>query len=179
MTINSSIRQEDGEQLARLWTQAQPVVSSYILALVPNFHQAEDILQEVAVTLVRKYEQYDQSRPFLSWALGIAKNAALESRRRTAREFERLFTVEMADRIAIAYSDQADNWGATRLALQTCLKKQGSKSLELLRWRYGNNMKPQDIAQKMGVTAVAVRVALHRLKAALQKCVRRQLEAII
>ena len=72
--------QKSTEQLARLWTQSQSVVSSYVLSLVRDFHLAEDILQQVAVILVREFEKYDPSRPFLPWALGFAKNVALKSR---------------------------------------------------------------------------------------------------
>ncbi len=61
------MQQEQTEQLARLWTESQSVVASYVLSLVRDFHCAEDILQQVAVVLVREFEKYDRSRPFLPW----------------------------------------------------------------------------------------------------------------
>lgn len=57
--------QEQSEQLAARWTQAQPVVAAYIRTLLPDFHQAEEVLQRVAVVLVRKFEAYDASKPFV------------------------------------------------------------------------------------------------------------------
>ena len=44
---------------------------------VTDFHESEEVLQRVAVTLVRKYEQYDRGRPFVAWAIGVAKLEAL------------------------------------------------------------------------------------------------------
>jgi hypothetical protein len=44
-----------------LWTKAQPFVAAHIGFLVPDFHRAEDVLQQVAVILVRKFDQYDPS----------------------------------------------------------------------------------------------------------------------
>ena len=67
--------QENTEKLARLWTESQSVVASYIFSLVRDFHLAEDILQQVAVVLVREFEKYDPSRPFLPWTMGIAYGA--------------------------------------------------------------------------------------------------------
>ena len=61
----------NSELLARFWTQHQPTVGAYVLAMIPNFHQSEDVLQQVAVVLVREFDKYDTSRPFLPWALGL------------------------------------------------------------------------------------------------------------
>src|SRR3954468_19026633 len=35
----------DNDRFTRHWTQAQPVVASYINSMVPDFHAAEDLLQ--------------------------------------------------------------------------------------------------------------------------------------
>ncbi len=49
------------------------MVAAFVLSIIPDFHQAEDVLQQVAVVLVREFGQFDTSRPFLPWALGIAR----------------------------------------------------------------------------------------------------------
>ena len=49
------------------------MVAAFVLSIIPDFHQAEDVLQQVAVVLVREFGQFDTSRPFLPWALGIAQ----------------------------------------------------------------------------------------------------------
>ncbi len=76
----------DSEQLTVEWTKAQPVVAAYISSLVPDFHDAEDILHQVAVTLVQKFDQYDRQRPFVAWAIGIAKYEVLKHRRKIATD---------------------------------------------------------------------------------------------
>ena len=47
------------EQFTRRWTEAQPIVAGYINAVVPDFQEAEDLLQDVAVILLRKFTEYD------------------------------------------------------------------------------------------------------------------------
>jgi RNA polymerase sigma-70 factor (ECF subfamily) len=78
---------DDSERFTLHWTAAQPAVGSYIGSLVPDFQEAEDLLQDVAIVLLRKFAQYDERRPFVAWALGVAKFEILSSRRRHARSF--------------------------------------------------------------------------------------------
>ena len=65
---------DKNEQLTVQWAQSQPLIAAFISSLVPDFHDADDILQNVAVVTVRKYEQFDPNRSFVAWAIGIAKN---------------------------------------------------------------------------------------------------------
>ena len=167
------------EQLARLWTESQPVVGAYILSLLPDFHQAEDVLQQVAVLLVREFDRYDQARPFLPWALGLARNLALKSRRDLARSAERVLSDSLIDQIQDAFEEPSDAWGAVRKVLRDCLQKQPQKARELLRWRYAYDLKPADVALKMGITSATVRVMLHRTRAMLRRCIKRSIGGAI
>ncbi len=169
--------QNRSEQLARLWTESQPVVAAFILSLAPNFHQAEDILQQVAVLLVREFEKYDQQRPFLPWVLGIARNVVLKERRQSAKCLERLMGDAIIAQVQAAFEQQDDSWRGVRMALRKCLQAQPRRVLELLRWRYAYDLKPGDAAVKMGLTAGAVRVMLHRARTVLRKCIKRNVEA--
>jgi RNA polymerase sigma-70 factor (ECF subfamily) len=171
------MQQERTEQLARLWTESQPVVASYILSLVRDFHAAEDILQQVAVVLVREFEKYDPARPFLPWALGIAKNVALKSRREMSKDVSLLLDTELLDQIQVGFEENLGAWTALRQALQTCLQKQHERMREVLRWRYAFDLKPQEVAARMGITSGAVRVMLHRARMALRECIQHRLRA--
>jgi hypothetical protein len=55
----------DMQQFAVQWTQAQPSVTAFIASLVPRHHDAEDILQRTAASLISMRDQYDPSRPFV------------------------------------------------------------------------------------------------------------------
>jgi RNA polymerase sigma-70 factor (ECF subfamily) len=173
------MRQQTSEQLARLWTESQPVVAAFILSAVPDFHQAEDVLQQVAVVLVREFDKFDTSRPFLPWALGIARNVALKSRRETARHSKYLLSDALLDRIQTAFHESEDSLIAIRKSLRNCLNKQPEKVLELLQWRYAHDLKPREAAVRMGITSGAVRAMLHRAREALRKCIRRDSQGAV
>jgi RNA polymerase sigma-70 factor, ECF subfamily len=162
------------EQFTRLWTQAHPVIAGYIAAVVADPHAADDVLQEVALTLLRKFADYDPARPFTAWAMGVAKTAILSERRDRARAWTRLrpATVESLEQVWQEILPSAD---ARRGALSECLRHVTGRSRDLLALRYEQAIEPQDIAARLGMTAVAVRVALSRVRAALQACIEKRL----
>lgn len=73
------------EEFVRLFAQAQSALRGYALALSGSFRDSDDLVQEVAVILLRKFAEYDRQQPFVRWALGVARNVVLKSRRNYAR----------------------------------------------------------------------------------------------
>ena len=72
-------------QVTRGWTLAQPAVAAFLTSVVRDFRERDDLLQEVAVAVLESFESYDESRPFVPWAIGIARHRVgtwLRSRRR-------------------------------------------------------------------------------------------------
>jgi DNA-directed RNA polymerase specialized sigma24 family protein len=57
------LNQQDQESFMRLWTSVQPAVANYVHALVRDHGVAEDVLQETALVLFRKFPEYDGARP--------------------------------------------------------------------------------------------------------------------
>ena len=73
------------EELTVYWVQAQPLVLSFIASLVPDFKEADDILQNVALVTTRRFAEYDRQRPFVAWAIGIAKDEIENYRRKKGK----------------------------------------------------------------------------------------------
>jgi RNA polymerase sigma-70 factor, ECF subfamily len=164
----------DQHAFMRQWTQAQPHLAAYIGAMVRDRHAAEDLLQEVAVILWRKFGDYDAAKPFIAWGIGIARLEVLESKRSAGRSIlayhsDLLDTVE-AEFVAgaVECEDRAD-------ALRQCVKGVSERTWRLLRLRYEEALKPQAIAARLGADVNAVRVALHRARGALEQCIERRL----
>ena len=54
--------------------QHQDRVYGYIVLMLPNRHDAEDVFQQTSLILWQKWDQFDPEQDFLSWACGIARN---------------------------------------------------------------------------------------------------------
>ena len=165
------------EQFTRRWTEAQPIVAGYINAVVPDFQEAEDLLQDVAVILLRKFPEYDPQRPFVAWAIGIAKREVLMARRLHARNLLS-FQADLLERISEAYEELAPEFEDRSRALRECLRRVKGRAGELLRLRYEESLKPNAIAARVGVAVVAVRVMLSRTRATLRECIERKLKPL-
>ena len=166
---------DNHEQFTRRWTEAQPIVAGYINAVVADFQEAEDLLQNVAVILLRKFPEYDAQRPFVAWAIGIAKREVLMARRHHARN-SLCYQADLLERISEAYQELAPEFEDRSRALRDCLRSVKGRAGELLRLRYEELLKPNAIATRVGIAVVAVRVMLSRTRATLRECIERKLK---
>lgn len=121
---------EEDQQIrfTQLWTDAQPTVSQYVASLIRDRWAVGDIMQSTSLALLQKFSEYDESRLFLPWALGVAKFEILGHRRNAARnwmicdsEFVEKYTQAWAE-IAPRMSDEAAalcrrvEWGARTIS---------------------------------------------------------------
>ena len=166
---------DNPEQFTRLWTEAQPILAGYLCAVVPDFQEAEDLLQDVAVVLLRKFPEYKPEQPFVGWAIGVAKREVLMSRRRHARS--RIFyQADLMERLAEVCEELTPELEERSRALRECVRTVPGRAAELLRLRYEECLKFDLIAARVGMAAVAVRVMLSRTRATLRECIERKLK---
>ncbi len=144
--------------------------------LVPDFHEAEDLLQNVAVVLLRKFHQYDPNQSFTAWAIGISRYEILARRRVHARS-RLVLTPELAEQAAELCEELRPELDARQRALRDCLPRLGDRASEVVRLRYQDALSPQEIAQRLGASAGAIRVMLNRIRGTLQTCIERHLAA--
>jgi RNA polymerase sigma-70 factor (ECF subfamily) len=162
-------------QLAALWEQARPAVFAYLTATVYDFHRAEDLLQEVAVAIAARFHTYDRERSFLAWAIGIARNRTLLYFREQARDRQH-FSEATLQSLSNAAEQMSHNDGSCRRdALRHCLGKVAGRRRRVIDLRYSGDQSIADIASQLGMTANAVKIMLHRVRATLEQCVERRL----
>jgi RNA polymerase sigma-70 factor (ECF subfamily) len=162
---------DDRSQLAAHWERARTAVFAQLVAGIGSFHDAEDVLQEVAVSVARNYATYDPERPFVAWALGIARNHMLMYFRKHHRD--RLVFKDQLMRILgshlEALSGEPDDY--RREALHKCLKKLDPDRRRLIEMRYSSGLSVVEMAERLGKSVAAVKGNLHRVRRALEKCV--------
>ena len=169
--------EESYERLTLNWTKAQPVVSSFIYSIEPNVQNAEDILQEVALVIVRKYDTYIEGSSFLAWAIGIARTELMKYRRKNARD-RHVFDDALIQQVASVYQAKSDDLCEMKSALEKCISILPDHGRKLLRMRYSWGLEVKKIATQMGMTVNSVFVALHRIRVSLQNCIRRQMDLL-
>ena len=161
-------------EMAAFWVRSQAVVSAYITANVIDLHHAEDLIQETAKAVAEGFTAFDKTRPFTPWVLAIARNQILKYYRTRSRD--RLVLSETAlmsysgafERIEHEAEDR-------RQALRICLERIRGRSRRVLQMRYETDLKAKEIGDQLGIAASTVSVMLFRVRAILERCIRRQL----
>ena len=163
------------EQRARLWLDAEPSVRAYVSAAVSDYHDVQDVVQEVAVSVARSFDKYDESRPFVAWAIWTAKLRIADYYRRTQRK-QRVFSdallEELGGAIAARHVEQSDR----QAALESCVQKLPERSRQMIRLRYEEDASSDEVAKAIGSSPGSVRVMLYRVRNQLGDCVRTELE---
>ncbi len=167
---------DEQERFTRLWTQAQPSVTGYVRAVVRDFDVARDVVQETALILLRKFREWDTSRPFLPWALGVAKFEILAHRRDAGRN-RLVFNDALLDAFTESWGNVTEEISNEQAALHACVEHLAPRSREIVRMRYGNELSAPQIAERLETTAGAVRISMMRIREQPQACVKRRLRS--
>lgn len=162
------------EEFTQRWLEAEPSISAYVFASITGFHDAEDVVQRIAQELARRYDEYDSGRPFVGWALWIAKSRVIDYYRVQGRS-RVVFSDELLSQLAGTIVNQGDGRSQRRAALEACLEELPPRSRRLLDLQYVEERSAAEIAQEIGATSGSVRVLLSRIRTALANCIERRL----
>ena len=155
-------------------------IHRYLLSLVPNSHDADDLFQQTNLFLWREFDRFEEGTNFVSWACSVAYHEVLAWRKNRSRE-----RLVFSDDFLMAVSSQLD-LASERIelrsqALVNCVDKLPKHHRELIQLRYGELRygelsRVEVIAEKTGRTTVAVYRMLSRIRRTLFDCVDRTLE---
>ena len=169
------LSEQDQERFMRLWTTAQPAVANFVHALVRDHGAAKDVMQETALVIFRRFAEYDGQRPFLAWALGIARFQVMGLQRDSARSLV-AFDDDVLAKFTDTWAEMAPGVSDRSAALQSCIERLAAHARRLVQLRYFEDLNAEQIAQRLGGNGAAVRVTLQRIREQLRACIERQIE---
>ncbi len=157
------------DEFLRLYAKAQSVLRCYVYGHMPDSHRAEDVLQETALVLWRKFETFRPESSFSAWAIGIARNLIRNERRKAARSKE-VLTDDMETQFEAAVLETVPETDERRAFLDPCLKRLPRRAFDAVRMNYFMKITVERIAKTQGSTANAVRNLLYRTRLILSEC---------
>ncbi len=117
----------------------------------------EDVVQEVLLAVHLKRHTWDQSKPIGPWILAIARNKMIDELRRRGRKGE----VSIDGLIEVLEADTQDD-AINAHDVARVLEKLPERSRDIVRAISLEGQSSRDVANRLGISEVAVRVALHR-----------------
>ena len=172
-SARSGLTEQRNEEFVRLFVVHQRQVFAFILTLLPNRSDAEDVLQETSAVLWRRFDEFQFGTNFAAWACGVAKLQvfAFLRQKKAAVAFNDSFVDLVADD-ALQRGNELDS---RYQAMQHCLEKLSTKDRQLVQQRYGEEQSVVEIAKIVGRSVEGLYKAFHRIRASLMQCVDRTL----
>lgn len=160
------------QQFTTIFFQSQHRVFGYVVTLVPNRADAEEVFQQVCLILWEKWDEYDPDREFVPWACGIAWNI-VQNFRRKRKPIDQLFDDELLTQVAETYTRHEVLLEARRRALPDCLAKLPAEQRDLVERCYLSGEPIVAAAKQLGLSAAAVTMRLRRIRKLLFDCLTR------
>lgn len=162
------------EEFVSLYVRHEPAVFSFVLSMVRNTADAEDVVQRASITMWRCFDQYESGTNFRNWAFQVAKNMALNHLTKQRRD-RHVFGEKLIELLAVQAEEQADHLDARRRALDSCLEKLPEEEHEMVAGCYAEGSSIRSFAEQVGESANKIYKRLNRVRRQLHRCIERQL----
>lgn len=163
---------QNREEFERLFLPAQNKLRGYLLAATGDGTTADDLFQNVATVLWRKFGEYDRSRSFTTWSIGIARLEVMKQRQTLARS-RLVFSEEAVAALAEAAAGVAGEEDARLVHLRACLAKLPDGERNALDLRFAEKLSLAEIGDRLNRSAEAVGMMMMRIRRWLRDCVKR------
>lgn len=157
------------QQFAERVVRNQQRIFRYIVSLVPNRADADELFQQTCLTLWESWERYDMSLDFVPWACGIAHNHVRNFYRKRQNSEVQL-DADVVEMLATRSSQLRQRDDEKLAALRGCLNELTERNRGIVENYYGG-MSVQEIATQRDLSANAIYKLLDRVREALHDCV--------
>jgi len=161
-------------EVQKLFLQNSSLIRGFVLGLVPNALHADDIFQEIFLSITEKANEFKLGTNFLAWVRSFARFKVLEFNRKETKL--KMFDPETMDLLISSSVEIEENFDLRRQALGTCLDGIAPRVRKIMDLRYTESLSSSQISQKLSWTKGAVDVALTRVRKALRECIQSKMK---
>ena len=158
------------QQFLSLFLRSEREIFRYVAALVPNVADAEDIVQQTALSLWEKFEAYDSTQPFTPWACRFALNKTKQWIERRQR-WQVLLEGGLAEELAQRREELRPEMETRLKHLERCLGKLPEEQRSIVEGYYYRRDGVEKLAETSGRTVAATYKTLQRIREALLACI--------
>jgi RNA polymerase sigma-70 factor (ECF subfamily) len=164
------------EEFVRLYAANHYRLFAYIMALMRDRADAEEVFQEASLVLWREFPRFRPGAEFMPWACAIALNQMRKFWRERKRD-RHTFSAELVEDLAVDALEMQSEMEPRRLALAECMKRLPAVDRSVVELYYGAKSTADDVAAKLGKSTHAIYKALTRARQRLFDCIARKLAA--
>jgi len=166
-------RKDLAERLTRQFMKHQQLLLAYISTIVLDYHKAEDVLQETAVVLMRRAQEYGGTENFWPLAREIARRQAIAMLQKDAKSPRLLPDDIVMTAIEAGFETVPQDDIRYGRTLLRCIEKLPELWRSMIKMRYWMQHSIKHIAQDLDRSDNTVSVTLSRARSRLADCVLR------
>jgi RNA polymerase sigma-70 factor (ECF subfamily) len=167
--LMAAAQEGDAEAYRALLEEIMPVVRGMVLSRVYDRAAAEDVVQNVLLSVHRARHTYRSERPFKPWLAAIARNAIIDSFRGSGRRRDREIEVELIDAFADPVDEGHPDEREVSPHLLAAIERLPAKLREAVVLLQIEGLSVAEAADRAGVSAGALKVRAHRGYKALRR----------
>ena len=176
MMETNNLNNSDSNQtvIVNLLTVNHYRIYAFIMSLVTNQSDADDIMQEVSTVIWNKRESYKPGTDFVSWALTIAKFQVLKH-----RKMKKLFVPlddEIIEILAEESSQRAKDSQRRIDALKKCVGKLSTQQRKFVELKYHDGLATKVISDRTSMSIYQVYRRFAAIHSSLLHCIRNTLK---
>lgn len=155
-----------------LWSQYTRRVYAYILTLVNNTSDADDVFQETSITLWEKFSEFEPGTDFGAWASTVAY-FHVKNWQRKRRPLQPLDD-KLLELLSTESLEVAELMDARFEALSKCLRLLSEQDRSVLEARYHSRRSVKQFADSLGYSISSFYRDLRKVHHRLFKCIERR-----
>jgi RNA polymerase sigma-70 factor, ECF subfamily len=160
------------DDVLQLCAKYQRRLYLYILSMLPNPADAEDVLQNTNVVVWQKLHQFQPGTDFRAWAFQICYYEVCKFRGRH-RQAGLSFSPELLDELAVEHQRRETLLETRQAALPDCMQRLPTPDRDLIEAVYGRGLDVPRLAEQMGREPTSVYRSLRRIRQWLYDCIER------
>ena len=176
MSQDDSRRYPRDKQFLSLFMANERRIYNFILSLVGNYSDADDLMQETAVVMLSRFDEFEAGGNFAAWGMQVARYKILNFRKRRGNKL-RLFSKEAFEKIITQSKTLIERDDERMRALQDCVLKLKENDRRLISMRYENEITTKEVAERIGRSVEGLYQSLARIHRLLLQCINRTLAA--
>lgn len=168
---NEDAQQASLRQFAQFQRENEHGIFKFVLTIVGNREDAEDVTQEALYQAYRTWQQVDpeSSGGYVKWCFRIARNLAYDSRRKRKPRGAEDDEIERAvDQRSLKPEEVYEN-RVQASQIKQCIQELDEKYREVLVLRYQEEMSYEKIAEVLEVPVSTIETRIHRAKKMLRE----------
>jgi len=167
-------RHIDGREFVSLITANQRRIYAYILTLVPNRSDADDIMQDTTALMWERKDDFSSGTDFAAWGARIAYFKVLDYRKRINKNRRIIASEQQLCQIEKQAFQQGKHRYSMVDKLERCVGRLTDQDRQVLRMRYSLELSVKEMSRRFNKSIRSIYLRLSSIQSLLLSCLERE-----